>query len=349
MLTLVINAGSSSLKAALFDQLEKVWSGQIEEWEEASAKEFLRSIDCAHVERVGHRFVHGGTRFTKPTLLDAETLSALERLNPLAPLHNPRNLLGVKVAQEILPHAKQIAVFDTAFHATIPRENYLYALPEKYTEKGIRRFGFHGLSHASCIDHLKTLLGTLPRRVISCHLGSGCSIAAVLEGRSVDTTMGFTPMEGMIMGSRSGSIDPGIAFYLYREGIATPDLLDQELNNASGLLGLCGTQDMRIIEKNVNQEPYRLAFDLFARSCAKEIARMAVSLGGIDALLFTGGIGENSPLVREKVASLLPFLSLSIDPLVNEKNEEGPLSSDRRLFKIKSREAEWIAQSVQTI
>lgn len=348
MLTLVINAGSSSLKAALFDQKKKIWAGQIDEWEEGSAKAFLRSIDCSEVERVGHRFVHGGTRFIKPTLLNKETLTALESLNPLAPLHNPRNLLGVKVAQEILPHAKQVAVFDTAFHASIPKENYLYALPQKYTEMGIRRFGFHGLSHASCVDHLKAILGELPRRVISCHLGSGCSIAAVFEGLSIDTTMGFTPMEGMIMGSRSGSIDPGIAFYLFREGICSPDMLDQELNGASGLLGLCGTQDMRLIENN-SDESSRLGLDLFTRSCAKEVARMAVSLGGVDALLFTGGIGENSAKVREKVIALLPFLGLTIEPSLNQKGEEGCLSSDKRVFLIKSREAEWIASLVEVI
>ncbi len=356
MLICSVNAGSSSLKISLFKKgvLEAVWSGILENWNEDSAIKFLKNVldsyDPSSIGVVGHRFVHGGEKFVDPLLLTDDSLIELEALTHLAPLHNPKSLLGVQIVKSVLPDVPQVAVFDTAFHGSIPEQNYTYALPEKYRSEGIRRFGFHGISYASCIETLRRMLGDLPDKIIACHLGSGCSLAAIQGGHSIDTTMGFTPMEGLVMGTRCGSIDPGILFYLLRNQRVKAEELDYELNFSSGLLALAGTQDMRIIAQNLGLEQNFLSFDLFCRSAAKEVAKMAVSLGGVDLLAFTGGIGENSMEVRAKIIALLSFMGFELDAALNAQGVEGAIhveGSSKSIYIITSREALWIAQQAE--
>ncbi|HET9553391.1 MAG TPA: acetate kinase [Anaeromyxobacteraceae bacterium] len=286
--------------------------------------ELLREQGLADGLRgVGHRVVHGGARFSGSRLVDDEVLGRIEACIPLGPLHNPPNLLGIKVAQELLPGLPQVAVFDTAFHQTMPSRAYLYPVPyDWYEQHQVRRYGFHGTSHRYVAQQAVRQLGLHPddHAIVTAHLGNGCSCAAVRDGRSVDTTMGLTPLEGLVMGTRSGSIDPAMIGHMGRAlGLEAEQVLDL-LNKKSGLLGLSGlSNDMRTLQEAAlaGHDRARLAIDVFCYVLAKSIAALVVPLRRLDALVFTGGIGENSAAVRAAVLAELRFLGLVVDPAAN--------------------------------
>jgi len=287
------------------------------------------------VSVVGHRVVHGGERFVRPTRIDAEVETAIEALFPLAPLHNPPNLAGIRAARELLPKVPHVAVFDTAFHATLPRRARLYALPAGMAEaRGIRRYGFHGTSHAfvsrAAADHLKQPLEDL--RIITCHLGNGASACAVEYGRSVETTMGMTPLEGLVMGTRCGDLDPGVVLELARSlGV---EETDRVLNRESGLWGLSGIgNDLRDIEDRAAEgdEPCRMAIHVLAHRLRKHIGALASVMGGVDAIVFTAGIGENSALVRHRACQRLDFLGARLD---EDRNRDATVSRDATVWEI---------------
>jgi acetate kinase len=261
-------------------------------------------------DAVGHRIVHGGARFLQPTLVDDEVIRAIRELTPLAPLHNAPALRALEEGRRALPDVPHVAVFDTAFHATMPEESARYAVPEQWHEWGVRRYGFHGLSVEWAASQVR-----VPRLVV-CHLGGGSSVTAVLDGRSVETTMGFSPLEGVPMTTRSGSVDPGALVYLLRERGLSVDELDHALEHESGLAGLSGTSgDVRELDEG------SLALAVYVHRVAGAVAASAAALGGLDAIAFTGGIGEHSALVRERVCGRLAFLG-GFDVHVVESREE---------------------------
>ena len=267
---------------------------------------------------IGHRVVHGGERFRHPVLVDAQVLEAVRSLIPLAPLHNPANLLGIEVAMEHAPDVPQVAVFDTAFHQGLPPHAYLYAIPyQMYQERHIRRYGFHGTSHAYVSRAAAEFLGRPLKELsmITLHLGNGASAAAVKGGRSIDTSMGFTPLEGLIMGTRSGDLDPAVIFYLAREFGMGLQELDEMLNKKSGLKGICGDSDMRAITRRADEGDRlaRTALEMFCYRIRKYIGAYMAALEGADCLVFTGGIGENSPVVRRMCCQGLEPLGIELD------------------------------------
>jgi len=301
MRILVVNAGSSSLKLRLLgpgDVLESSWDALPAE------------LPAADV--VVHRFVHGGTDFRQAVVINPAVEAALRALIPLAPLHQPKSLDALAAVRAVLPDALHIACFDTAFHATLSEPAVTYALPREWNAKyGLRRYGFHGLSHAWASRRAAELAPDA-RRIVTCQLGAGVSLCAVLDGRSVDTTMGFTPLEGLVMATRSGDVDPGLLMWL---STREPDLADV-LEHHSGLTGLAGSGDMRELLGRADHDA-RLAIEVYLHRLRKGIAAMAASLGGIDALVFTGGVGENSAEIRQRAVDGLEFLGLGIDPLAN--------------------------------
>jgi len=254
--------------------------------------------------------VHGGARFREAVLIDDAVERELNDLSDLAPLHNSPALEALRATRAVLTDVPQVAVFDTAFHSTLPEVAFTYALPRRFRELGIRRFGFHGLSIRWAAEQVPV------RKLVVCHLGGGCSVTAVRDGRSVDTTMGFTPLEGVPMVTRSGSVDPGVLLFLLRDGHATLAELDHALEHESGLLGLAGTGDVPSLERS-DDPAARLALEIFAHHVACAVAAMATSLDGLDALVFTAGIGERSAVVRELVCSRLGFLGIDLDPTAN--------------------------------
>lgn len=272
------------------------------------------------IHGIGHRVVHGGDEYSDPTRVTPEVKDAIRRLIPLAPAHNPVNLEGIDAIEKALGNdVPQVVVFDTAFHSLMPPEAYVYPIPYEWTEKGVRRYGFHGTSHEYCAHRAAHLLQRPldALKIITCHLGNGCSLAAVKNGRSIDTTMGFTPLEGLMMGSRSGSIDPAILIYLMRDHGLTPDQLDKMLNKESGLKGVSGvSSDMREIQKEIDKgsDRAKLAIDLYLHRLKACIGSMLMSLEGIDALVFTAGIGEHATAIRARTCQSLSFLGLAIDP-----------------------------------
>jgi acetate kinase len=273
------------------------------------------------VAAVGHRVVHGGAVFTSSVRVDDGVKRALAELGELAPLHNPVNLAGIVAAQAAWPKVPHVAVFDTSFHATIPAEARTYALPQAWTERGLVRYGFHGLSCAYCARRAAEMLGRGGPRLVICHLGQGCSATAVRDGKSVDTSMGFTPLDGLVMGSRSGSVDPGLLLHVLRQDGPSADDLDRVLNRESGLLGVSGlSADMRTVlaEAAKGHEGARLARDVFVHRLRKTIGGLAAALGGVEALVFTAGIGEHSAEVRALTCRGLEHLGLEIDAAANE-------------------------------
>jgi acetate kinase len=287
--------------------------------------------DDEPIAAVGHRVVHGGEQFTGSVLLDDAVLASIEETAHLAPLHNPPNLAGIRAAMHALPDAPQVACFDTAFHATIPQVAYMYALPyELYEKLGVRRYGFHGTSHRYVARRAAAMLGRDKYDIncITCHLGNGCSITAVRDGRSVDTSMGLTPLEGLVMGTRCGDIDPAILFYLAQNGYEFAKLNDL-CNKKSGVLGVSGlSNDMRtLIEQAAGNERAALAIDIFCYRVKKYIGAYHAVLGRLDALVFTGGIGENAAIVREKICAGMEPLGIKID---RAKNEQAS-SAERRI------------------
>jgi len=292
--------------------------------------ELLRSLGlAADLAGVGHRVVHGGARFSGSIPITPEVVDKIRECIPLGPLHNPPNLLGIQIAQELFPELPQVAVFDTAFHQTMPPQTYLYAVPYEWFEKyEVRRYGFHGTSHRYVSGQAVGQLGLDPNdhALVTAHLGNGCSLAAVRNGKSMDTTMGLTPLDGVVMGTRSGSIDPSIIAHMKRALHRSADDVMDALNKRSGLLGISGlSNDMRTLQEAADEghERAALAIEKFCHSVAKAAAGMVVSLGRIDALVFTGGIGENAVKVRGKIIELLGFLGLKLDPAANERNGKG--------------------------
>jgi acetate kinase len=347
---LVLNSGSSSVKFALLapDTGERVLDGLAEKVGTADAVMRIRpsaggdavaeplpeGSHQAIISRVldhladagrrpligaGHRVVHGGDRFSDSVLVDDEVLAAIRSFAHLAPLHNPANLAGIEAVTAVRPGLPQAAVFDTAFHQTMPPRAFRYAVPEEwYTRHGVRRYGFHGTSHRFVSQRAAAMLGRPPGelRLVTAHLGNGCSAAAIRDGVSVDTTMGLTPLEGLVMGTRSGDIDPGVFGYLAERTGQSAGELTQVLNTQSGLRGLSGTgNDMRTVEAAAERgdERARLALDVFVHRLAKAIAGLVTSLERLDALVFTGGMGENSAVVRRLVLRRLEFLGLTED------------------------------------
>jgi len=294
------------------------------------------------IEAVGHRVVHGGERFAEPVLIDDEVESAIEAISPLAPLHNPANLAGIRASRQVLPTLKHVAVFDTGFHKTLPRRARSYAIPTELAARhGIRRFGFHGISHAfvcaRAAEYLEADLRDL--RIISCHLGNGASIAAVEYGRSVETSMGLTPLEGLVMGTRSGDIDPGALLHLMRAEGLDIDGLDHLLNRESGLAGLSGVgNDMRDIEARAAEgdEACRLAIHVCAHRVRKYIGAYAAVMGGADAIVFTAGIGENSSMMRHRIAQRLEYMGARVD---EDRNRDVRVTRDAPVAAISTSRA----------
>jgi acetate kinase len=281
------------------------------------------------IDIIGHRVVHGGQEYTKATLITPEVKAAINNLAALAPEHNPANLEGIEVMEQILPQVPQVAVFDTAFHTNLPLATAVYPGLYEWFEQGIRRYGFHGISHQYCVQRASQMLNKPLKslRIISCHLGNGCSLAAVHNGICIDTTMGFTPLEGLMMGTRSGSVDPGILIHLLRQGYDT-QRLNYILNRESGLKGISGISgDMRQIKKAMEEGNTRakLAFDVYVHRLRSHIGSMLTSLGGLEAIVFTGGVGENSAQVRAAACEALAFLGLIVD---KNKNAEAGVEQD---------------------
>jgi acetate kinase len=276
----------------------------------------------AEVDAVGHRVVHGGPHFEDPVMVTPEVRSAIESVSELAPLHVRAELEGMEVIESILGPVPQVAVFDTGFHRQMPAAASIYPGPYEWFESGIRRYGFHGINHQYCAGRAAQLLNKDLKslKLVTCHLGNGCSVAASDGGRSVDTTMGFTPLDGLMMGTRSGAVDPGILIYLMRDRKLDGEQIDYLLNHESGLLGISGlSSDMREILAGIQRghERAKLAFDIFVHRLRTAIGGMAVVLGGIDSLVFTAGVGENSPDVRAAACSTLEFLGLKLDRELN--------------------------------
>lgn len=359
MKILVVNGGSSSFKFALFQTMlqtftfttQPIWKKSIEfsssSMDRKPAIQEVLSEVSADIDLVGHRVVHGGNFFVKPTKVTSEVKKTIQQLSLIAPLHNPINLEGIEIAEEFFPKAQQIAVFDTAFHATMPEVAWTYPGPWEWREEGIRRYGFHGISHQYCSEAIQEWAKWSPQKLITCHLGNGSSCAALLNGKVIDTTMGFTPMEGLMMGTRSGSIDPGILIYLQREKGMDVRAIDQCLNKQSGLLGIGGSFDMRKILEKIKEGNSRakLAFDLYIYRLKQSIGALMVSLGGLNALCFTGGIGENSAEVRQSTLEGLQFLGMGIDVEKNfQSNQDSEISSSdskSKVFVIHLRE-DWL-------
>jgi len=319
------------------------------------------AIEGVHeVGAVGHRVVHGGERFREPTIIDDEVCESIRSLSILAPLHNPANLSGIEVAIELFPGARQVAIFDTAFHQTMPPEAFRYAIPGSYyTEHGIRAYGFHGTSHLYVSEEAARYLGRTPEEtnLITAHLGNGCSITAVRGGRSVDTSMGFSPLAGLIMGSRSGDIDPAVPFYMGTKlGMSFVDI-DSLLNKESGLLGIAGSNDLRDLEARIaaGDEVARLAVEMYGYRIRKYLGAYLAALGRADAIVFTAGVGENSALVRETACRELQHLGIVLDLDRNRAGAQGPIteiqSDDSRikLLIIRTDEELEIARQVSAL
>lgn len=289
----------------------------------AAAGPDLSTVELA---AVGHRVVHGGERFTAPTLITDEVCGVIAELSSLAPLHNPANLRGIEVAREVFPDVPHVAVFDTAFHATLPPHAYTYAVPREWrSEHGVRRYGFHGTSHAYVSRRAAEILDSEPSgvNVIVLHLGNGASVSAVRGGVCVDTSMGLTPLEGLVMGTRSGDLDPAVVFHMRRTAGLSVDELDDALNKGSGLLGLTGVNDMRELLKLVDggDPDARLAFDVYCYRIRKYIGAYTAALGHVDAIVFTAGVGEHNPVVRETALTGLGALGIRLDPDRNDRND----------------------------
>lgn len=290
------------------------------------------------IEVVGHRVVHGGESFAATTFIDSEVKAEIKNLFPLAPLHNPSNYLGIEVAERIFTKAKQVAVFDTAFHQSMPERAYRYAIPDSlYTEMGIRAYGFHGTSHKYVSEQAALYLKKKEAKLITIHLGNGCSMTAVDAGKSIDTSMGFGPLSGLIMGTRSGDIDPSIIFHLINQQAYEPEEVSSLLNKKSGMLGLTGFSDMRDITKAMEEgdQKAELAYELYAYRIKKYIGSYAAVLNGLDAIVFTAGVGENDAITRERVCKDLDFLGIQLDSGKNKERSKGIREISKGESKVK--------------
>ncbi|WP_341528152.1 acetate kinase [Nostoc sp. UHCC 0302] len=284
----------------------------------------------SEIDVVGHRVVHGGQDYRESVVINEDVKKAIARISNLAPAHNPAALEGIEAIEKSLGDVRQVAVFDTGFHATLPDAAAIYPGPYEWVEQGIRRYGFHGISHQYCSQRAAQILDRdlASLRIINCHLGNGCSLTAIKNGRSIDTTMGFTPLDGLMMGSRSGSVDPGILIYLLRQSNYSAERLDYVLNKASGLRGISGiSSDLPQVTEAIAQGNYRaqLAWDMYIHRLRSGIGAMLASLGGLDVLVFTAGVGEHSAGIRQAACDNFGFLGLKIDP---QKNQQQPVDQD---------------------
>jgi acetate kinase len=324
-----LNCGSSSIKSAIVDsaQRRRLYETHVENADAAGFGEAVaqvlqdlrsRSAEHGQPDAFAHRIVHGGDRFVQPTRIDDQVLEAIEQLTHLAPLHNPPALAAVRQARAAYPRTAHIAIFDTAFHATLPLAAREYALPQDLRQRfGIRRYGFHGISHAHVMQSVATHMGVDAGklRIISCHLGNGASAAAIDHGRSVDTSMGMTPLEGLVMGTRAGDLDPGVLLHLLHSKAVDAKALDNVLNKKSGMQGLTGTHEVREIERRAaaGDQASRVAIEIYAHRVRKYIGAYAAVMGGADAIAFTGGVGENSAVIRRACLERLDFLGAELD------------------------------------
>jgi acetate kinase len=358
MRVLVVNAGSSSIKLSVLAEGDELVAAQeIEapagQVDEDAVRSFI--ADNGPIDAVGHRIVHGGTEFTAPVRVDRDVVHRLELLTDLAPLHQPKSLSALELLSKILVDVPAVACFDTAFHATIPVAAATYALPAQWRRRwDLRRFGFHGLSHSYASRRAGELMGE-QKRVVTCHLGSGASLAAVRGGASVDTTMGFTPLEGLVMATRSGSVDPGLLLWLEEHVGVAPSELASTLEHRSGLLGLSGTSDMRAVlaAEEAGDEDAALAMAVYLHRLRSSISAMAAAMDGIDAMVFTGGVGERSAPVRQRAAEGLGFLGVGLDLEANGSacpdQEIGAAGAPVRTFVIAAREDLEIARGVRQV
>jgi acetate kinase len=367
MRVLIVNAGSSSLKLSVLDEDDTLVasedleapSGRVDE---EAANDFVSTN--GPIDAVGHRVVHGGSEFTAPVLVDAGVVRQLEQLTDLAPLHQPKSLQGLELVSRILVGVPAVACFDTAFHATIPAAAATYALPLEWRQRwALRRFGFHGLSHSYASRRVVEMMAQggatngekAPLRVVTCHLGAGASLAAVRGGISVDTTMGFTPLEGLVMATRSGSVDPGLLLWLEEHTGMPPSELASALEHRSGLFGLSGHADMRAVlaAEKAGDDGATLAMAVYLHRLRASIASMAAAMDGVNAVVFTGGVGERSAEVRWRTAEGLRFLGLALDETANEAagpdHEIGAPGAGVRSFVIMAREDLEIARGVRQV
>lgn len=378
MKILVINAGSSSVKYQLFDMVQEVYLAEgmidrvgmedssirhetfdgkryeveIESLDYESGLELIMDTlvnqdygvieNIEEISAVGHRVVHGAEKFTESVLINEEVEATIRECFPLAPLHNPPNLMGIQACKNLLPDIPHVAVFDTAFHQSMPEYAYLYAIPyELYENSSIRRYGFHGTSHRYIANRAANILDKSidSLKMVTCHLGSGCSITAICEGKSVDTSMGFTPLEGLVMGTRSGDVDPAIVFFLYNNLGMDISEIDELLNKRSGLLGISGiSSDMRDISEAADNENERakISIKIFSYRIRKYIGAYAAAMDGIDVIVFTAGIGENAPNVRKMICQGLSFLNIKLDIEKNQKaiSKEEIISKEESSVKV---------------
>ena len=377
MKVLVINCGSSSLKYQLIDMsnekalaqglverigiqgsiLTQKVEGKDKYIIEEEMKDHVAAIsnvmkaltDDVHgvitsmdeISAVGHRIVHGGEKYAKSVLIDKDVKESIKDCYKLAPLHNPANMIGIEACEEIMPNAPMVAVFDTAFHQTMDKEVYLYALPyELYEKHGIRKYGFHGTSHMYVSNEVAKAMNKDIKdlKIITCHLGNGASLCAIKDGKSIDTTMGFTPLEGIVMGTRCGNIDPAIALFLIKELVYTADQVNDLFNKKSGVAGISGvSSDFRDLEKASSEgnEKAELALEIYYNRLKKEIGALAAEMGGVDVLVFTAGVGENASIVRENAVKGLEFLGIELDEEKNNvRGELAEVSKDSSKVKI---------------
>lgn len=362
MRVLVVNAGSSSVKLSLIgDDQETLAERELAAPQATVDRAELREAldgDLGRADAVGHRIVHGGERFRDPVVIDAGVEQALRDLVALAPLHQPKSIAAYDAVSKVLPGIPAVACFDTAFHATLLPAAYTYALPHAWRERwGVRRYGFHGLSHAWIAQRAPQLLtrDASELRIVSCHLGAGASLCAIAGGQSVDTTMGFTPLEGLVMATRSGSVDPGLLLWLMEQTGMKELELARALEHKSGLLGLAGTADMRqvIARAGADDGSAQLALDVYVHRLRAGIGAMAAALGGIDCLAFTGGVGEHSVEIRAWTAAGLSFLGIEIDDRLNAAvagdAEVSASGAGTRAVVIRAREDLEIARQVRTL
>jgi acetate kinase len=360
MRILVVNAGSSSLKLSLVDHgttaAEENLPVSRGQFEPSAVASVLGRLGAGTADAVGHRVVHGGRQFVAAVLLDDAVRKKLDDLVDLAPLHQPKSLAGIDAVSQVLPGIPAVACFDTAFHAGMPAAAATYALPPEWRKRwDLRRYGFHGLSHAYATRRVSELLGHVPARLVVCHLGSGASLAAVRDGRSVDTTMGFTPLEGLVMGTRSGSVDPGLVLWLADHAGTPPAELAATLDNRSGLLGLAGTADMREVQARAarGDSAAGLALDVYLHRLRGLIASMTAALEGLDTLVFTGGVGEHAADIRARAANGLGFLGVGLDDGRNARAdgdaEITAAGAAARAFVVAAREDMEIARQVREV
>ncbi len=364
MRVLVVNAGSSSLKLSVMDDDELEVEREVTTPEnETEEEEAIRDVvgRAGPLDAVGHRVVHGGTELVEPVRIDDAVVEKLRALTDLAPLHQPRSLKALELVGRLLPDTPSVACFDTAFHARIPPAAATYALPLEWRERWeLRRFGFHGLSHAYASERVRELSGRSSdgagrdgnSRVVTCHLGAGASLAAVEDGVSVDTTMGFTPLEGLVMATRSGTVDPGLILWLVDHVGLPASEVSSALESRSGLLGLAGTADMRAVlrAEAAGDVRARLAVEVYVHRVRAGVAAMAAAMNGLDTLVFTGGVGERSPDIRGRVAAGLSFLGVAIDPRANAAEPDAEIgipAAAVRTFVVAAREDRQIARDVR--